>query len=53
MATHSGIRAWGILWTEEPGAVRGVTNGWTRLKGLGTHALHQIQMFTALGTVSK
>ena len=35
MATHCGILAWEISWTEEPGmlyTVHGVTNGWTRLK---------------------
>ena len=28
MATHSGIPAWRIPWTEEPGVYR-ITKGWT------------------------
>ena len=31
MATHSGILAWRIPWTEEPGIVHGVPKSWTRL----------------------
>ena len=31
MATHSGIPAWRILWTEEPGVYR-ITKGWTQLR---------------------
>ena len=31
MATHSGILAWRIPWTEEPGIVHGVAKSRTRL----------------------
>ena len=30
-ATHSGILAWEIPWTEEPGGVHGVTKSQTQL----------------------
>ena len=38
MATHSGIPAWRMPWTEEPGGLqsRGIAQSWTRLKRLST-----------------
>ena len=42
MATHSGILAWKIPWTEEPGLfVHGMAKSWTRLSNhaaLGGHS---------------
>ena len=39
LATHSGILAWTIPWTEEPGGIHSMgSQNWTRLKLLGTHA---------------
>ena len=40
MAAHSSILAWRIPWTEEPegATVHGVTESWTWLKWLSTHA---------------
>ena len=38
MATHSSTLAWRILWTEEPGGLHGVAQGWTWLKQLSMHA---------------
>ena len=33
MATHSSIRAWEILWAEEPGGLQPMgSQSWTRLK---------------------
>ena len=29
MAVHSGILAWEIPWTEEPGGLHGITKSWT------------------------
>ena len=41
MATHSGILAWRIPWTEEPGyIVHGVTKSWTLLCLYGTVLSH-------------
>ena len=40
LATHSGILAWRIPWTEEPGGlhiVHRVTNGWIQPKRLNTY----------------
>ena len=39
VATHSGILAWGIPWTEEPGALQsmGSPESWTQLKRLSMH----------------
>ena len=46
MATHSGILAWRIPWTEEPGRVQSIrSQGWTPLKWLGRHAQHWTQQF--------
>ena len=41
MAAHSGILAWRIPWTEEPGGltVREITQSRTRLKRLSMHVL--------------
>ena len=41
MATHAGILAWRIPWTEEP-AVYGVTQTWIRLKRLSTRRRHVV-----------
>ena len=39
MATHSGILAWRILWTEEPGGLLSMgSQSWARLKRLSMHA---------------
>ena len=39
MAIHSGILAWSIPWTEEPGSLQslGVTKSRTQLKQLSMH----------------
>ena len=37
MATHSSILAWRILWTEEPGGLRGVKKSQIRLKDFDAH----------------
>ena len=41
MATLSGILAWRIPWTEEPGGLQfmGSQEGWTRLSDLAQHAV--------------
>ena len=45
MATHSGILAWRIPWTEEPGRPQSIASqSQTQLKRLSTH----IVMFLAL-----
>ena len=39
MATHSGILAWRILWTEEPGGLLSMgSQSWAQLKRLSMHA---------------
>ena len=42
MSTHSGILAWEILWTEEPGELQSGPShkSWTRLKRLSTQNAH-------------
>ena len=42
MAAHSGILAWRILWTEEPGGLQfmGSKMSWTQLEQLSTHGYH-------------
>ena len=37
MVTHSSIPAWRILWTEEPGGLRGVKKSQIRLKDFDAH----------------
>ena len=40
MVTHSGVLAWRIPWTEEPGGLQSIgSQSWTWLKWLGTHIL--------------
>ena len=43
MATHSGVLAWRIPWTEEPGTVHGVAKGWTRLSHYHYYTIRQKQ----------
>ena len=40
MATHSNILAWRIPGTEEPSAIYGVAQSWTRLKWLSSSSPH-------------
>ena len=46
MAIHSGILAWRIPWTEEPGGLQsmGVAQNWTRQKRLSTHDAHLLHI---------
>ena len=37
MVTHSSILAWRILWTEEPGGLRGVKKSQIRLNDFDAH----------------
>ena len=40
MATHSGILAWEIPWTEEPGGLQSMrSQSWTRVKWLSMHEM--------------
>ena len=40
MATHSGILAWRIQWTEEPGGLHGVAKSQTRLSNKAHKQAH-------------
>ena len=53
MATHSSILAWRILGTEEPGAIYGVSQSWTRLKWLSSSSSSSIGFIFGLDHCSK
>ena len=54
MATHSGVLAWRIPGTEEPGrlAVYGVAQSWTRLKQLSSSMLSKYRVTIKYGNVN-
>ena len=54
-ATHSGILAWRIPRTEEPGGaiVHRVAKSWTRLKQLSMHALQVQCNFNLAGSTQR
>ena len=55
MATLSGILAWGIPWTEEPGRLQfmGLQNSWTWLRAYTTTKVEAILMFFSLYSPGK
>ena len=54
MATHSGVLAWRIPGTEEPGglAVYGVAQSWTQLKRLSSSTLSKYGVTIKYGNVN-